>query len=155
MGYIKVNKSKNHYVLYIHIGFTDAWMVPVGQKWCSMILWSPKNILPNIWFKRNKPQKNIFDTSVTARKLLKVLPFKPWLLASKGTRTDSSINHFFPPIFFLKLFSLHFSSISNLHHPETPVPVSRALLLGSTAPVPSAPARRRAQGRSRGRRSPV
>ena len=47
------------------------------------VLWFRKNILPNTWFKRNKPQKNMFYTPGTVRQLLNVLPFKPSLLASK------------------------------------------------------------------------
>ena len=78
------------------------------------VLWfydSPRIYFQNTWFKRNKPQKNMFDTPGTARKLLNVLPFKPSLLASKGIQGQIlpsiiTFSHrfvisetFFPPLF--------------------------------------------------------
>lgn len=138
-------------------------MIHVGQIWRSMILWFPKNILPKTWFKRNKPQKNMFDTPGTARKLLDSPSLHTLITGIKRyTRTKSSINHhFFSPIcYFWNFFSHHFSFQNQKTPVRVPAPFSLAKpLFGCRVPVPlpwpgSTPPRRCELHRSRGHRSP-
>ena len=130
------------------------------------VLWfydSPRIYFQKTWFKRNKPQKNMFDTPGTARQLLNSPSLQTLITGIKRyTRTNASINHHFfsPMCYFWNFFSHHFS----FKNQKTPVPVPAPFslaqpLFGRRVPVPlprpgSTPPRRHALHRSRGHRSP-